>query len=142
MGKIPWRRAWQPTAVFLPGESSWTEEPVGLRSMGSQRIRHDFMAKHSTHTHMHTYVFICITGSLRCTLEKNTALSVKLHKQCRCCPPALLTDVTGPGRYCGQASATATRDTGCSPASSRVWTLHHPYFFTPLASDSGLGLGA
>ena len=21
MGKIPWRRAWQPTAVFLPGES-------------------------------------------------------------------------------------------------------------------------
>ena len=21
VGKIPWRRAWQPTAVFLPGES-------------------------------------------------------------------------------------------------------------------------
>ena len=27
--KIPWRRAWQPTPLFLPGES-WTEEPVGL----------------------------------------------------------------------------------------------------------------
>ena len=25
--KIPWRRAWQPTPVFLPGESPWTEEP-------------------------------------------------------------------------------------------------------------------
>ena len=24
--KIPWRRAWQPTPVFLPGESPWTEE--------------------------------------------------------------------------------------------------------------------
>ena len=23
--KIPWRRAWQPTPVFLPGESPWTE---------------------------------------------------------------------------------------------------------------------
>ena len=23
-GKIPWRRAWQPTPVFLPGESPWT----------------------------------------------------------------------------------------------------------------------
>ena len=23
----PWRRAWQPTPVFLPGESPWTEEP-------------------------------------------------------------------------------------------------------------------
>ena len=26
-GKIPFRRAWQPTPVFLPGESQWTEEP-------------------------------------------------------------------------------------------------------------------
>ena len=23
--KIPWRRAWQPTSVFLPGEIPWTE---------------------------------------------------------------------------------------------------------------------
>ena len=27
VGKIPWRRAWQPTRVFFPGESSWREEP-------------------------------------------------------------------------------------------------------------------
>ena len=25
--KIPWRRAQQPTPVFLSGESPWTEEP-------------------------------------------------------------------------------------------------------------------
>ena len=37
VGKIPWRRAWQPTPVFLPGEIPWTEEPGGLQSMGSQR---------------------------------------------------------------------------------------------------------
>ena len=30
VGKIPWRRAWQTTPVFLPGESSWTEEPGRL----------------------------------------------------------------------------------------------------------------
>jgi len=36
VGKIPWRRAWQPTLVFLPGESPWTEEPDGLQSMGLQ----------------------------------------------------------------------------------------------------------
>ena len=41
VGKIPWRRAWQPTSVFLPGESPWTEEPVGLQSMGLQRVGHD-----------------------------------------------------------------------------------------------------
>jgi len=30
IGKISWRRAQQPTPVFLPGESPWTEEPGGL----------------------------------------------------------------------------------------------------------------
>ena len=38
VGKIPWRRAWQPMPVFLPGESPWTEEPGGLQSMRSQRV--------------------------------------------------------------------------------------------------------
>ena len=36
VGKIPWRRAWKPTPVFLPGESPWTEEPGGLQSIGLQ----------------------------------------------------------------------------------------------------------
>ena len=40
IGKLPWRRKWQPTPVFLPGESPWAEEPGGLQSMGSQRVRH------------------------------------------------------------------------------------------------------
>ena len=47
--KSPWRRAWQPTPVFLPGESSWTEEPIWLQSMGLKRVGHDWMTKH-THT--------------------------------------------------------------------------------------------
>ena len=41
VAKIPWRRAWQPTLVFLPGESPWTEEPEGLQSTGSQRVGRD-----------------------------------------------------------------------------------------------------
>ena len=32
--KIPWRGPWQPTLVFFPGESPWTEEPGRLESMG------------------------------------------------------------------------------------------------------------
>ena len=27
--KVPWRRAWQPIPVFLPGESPWTESLAG-----------------------------------------------------------------------------------------------------------------
>ena len=39
MGKIFWRRAWQPTPVFLPGEShAWGGLGYGP---GSQRVRHD-----------------------------------------------------------------------------------------------------
>ena len=41
VGKIPWRRAWQPTPVFLPGESPWTKVPGRLQSMGLQRIGQD-----------------------------------------------------------------------------------------------------
>ena len=48
VGKIPWRRAWQPNPVFLPGESPRTEESCGLWSLGSQRVRHDGASKNST----------------------------------------------------------------------------------------------
>ena len=37
VGKIPWRKKWQPTPVFLPGESPWTEELGGLQSTGLQK---------------------------------------------------------------------------------------------------------
>ena len=39
--EVPWRREWQPTLVFLPGESPWTEEPGGLQSVGLKRVSYD-----------------------------------------------------------------------------------------------------
>ena len=36
-----WRRKWQPTPVFLPGESQVLGEPDGLLSMGLHRVGHD-----------------------------------------------------------------------------------------------------
>ena len=41
VGKIPWRREWQPIPVFLPEESPWTEKTGGLQSMGSKRVGRD-----------------------------------------------------------------------------------------------------
>ena len=40
VGKISWRRAWQPPPVFLSGESPWTEEPGRLQTTGSKRVGH------------------------------------------------------------------------------------------------------
>ena len=37
-----WRRKWQPTPVFLPGESQGRRSLVGCRLMGSHRVGHDW----------------------------------------------------------------------------------------------------
>ena len=55
--KIPWRRAWQSTPVLFLRESPWTEEPGGLQSMGSQRLR---LKQLSTHVHIHVNIYTYI----------------------------------------------------------------------------------
>ena len=40
VGKIPWRREWQPTPVFLTGEFNGQSSPVGYCPW-SQRVRYD-----------------------------------------------------------------------------------------------------
>jgi len=36
-----WKKIWQPTPVFLPGESQGQGSLGGLPSMGSHRVGHD-----------------------------------------------------------------------------------------------------
>ena len=45
--KDPWKRAWQATPVFLPGESRGQRSLVGYGSWGC-RVTHDWATKHST----------------------------------------------------------------------------------------------
>ena len=49
VGKIPWRRAWPPIPVFLPGESHGQRSQAG-QSLEFQTVRHDWVTE-STHTH-------------------------------------------------------------------------------------------
>ena len=39
--KIPWRREWQPTPVFFPGESQGQRSLAGYTALGFARVRHD-----------------------------------------------------------------------------------------------------
>ena len=48
MGNIPWRRAWQPTPVFLPGESRGQRGLVGYSLWG---CRESDTTEQLTHTH-------------------------------------------------------------------------------------------
>ena len=60
--KIPWRRAWPPTPVFLPGESPWIEEPGRLQCLGWQRDKHDWATQHAQKD---SYIFILLESVLR-----------------------------------------------------------------------------
>ena len=61
VGTISWRRAWQPTLVFLPGEPPWTEEHGEIQCLELQRVRHDWVTKHPV-----TYVEQQSEARIRC----------------------------------------------------------------------------
>ena len=42
IGKIPWRREWHPTPVFLPGKFHGQRSLVGYSPWGHKRVRHDW----------------------------------------------------------------------------------------------------
>ena len=56
VGKIPWRRKWQPTPVLLPEKSQGERSLVGYDPWGHKRVRQDWsdLARAYTHTHTHT----------------------------------------------------------------------------------------
>ena len=60
VGKISWRRAWQSTLVFLPGESHEQRSPAGYNPWGYKESDMTEVAKQAcvcvhayTHTHTH-----------------------------------------------------------------------------------------
>ena len=58
--KIPWRRHGNPLLLFLPGESHGRRSLAGYKSMGSQRVRHDWVTEHA-----HTHVWTAPTGGCK-----------------------------------------------------------------------------
>ena len=50
VGKIPWRRKWQPTPVFLPGKSHGQRNLAGYSPWGSKEL--DTIERLSTPTHI------------------------------------------------------------------------------------------
>ena len=53
-GKIPWSRKWQPTTVFLPGESYGQRSLVGYSLWG---CKESDRTEVTYHTHVHIYVY-------------------------------------------------------------------------------------
>ena len=76
VGKIPLRRAWQPTPVFLPVGFPWTEEPDGLQPWGrkesdtTEATQHAFQTVLAIGTVLVTSlsVLVCTLGFLTWSL--------------------------------------------------------------------------
>ena len=49
-GKTPWRRAWQPTPVFLPGDSHGPRSLVGHSPKGHRELDTTEVTQHAAHT--------------------------------------------------------------------------------------------
>ena len=45
IGKIPWRREWQRTPVFLPGKSHGQRSLANYSPWGHRRVGHDLVIK-------------------------------------------------------------------------------------------------
>ena len=70
VGKIPWRRKWQPTTVLLPGDSQGQRGLEGHRPRGREEWH---LAKHM-HTKYVTEVFsLCWSVTLACSFGEPRA---------------------------------------------------------------------
>ena len=84
VGKIPWRRKWQPTPVFLPVKSHRQGSLMGYSPQGHKRAGHDLVTKQDS-SHMHLLAVPLMTQA------SPTAVGPKrwLSPQClqACTPP-------------------------------------------------------
>ena len=65
---VHWKRKWQPTPVFLPGESQGQGEPGGLLSMGLHRVGQDWRG---------------LTAAAAATLYNNGSVSANVRLETR-----------------------------------------------------------
>ena len=73
VGKIPWRRKWQPTPVFLPGESH------GQRSLAGYSPRGHKESDTTERLHTHIYLFV---GCARFCCGEQASLVVACRLSC------------------------------------------------------------
>ena len=58
VGKIPQKRKWQPTLVFLPRKSHGQRKLVDYSQWGHKRVRYNLVTKQTTTNYIHMYTNI------------------------------------------------------------------------------------
>ena len=80
VGKILWRRKWQPTPVFLPGESHGQRSLVGYNPWGHKEVDTTELLSTYTYIYTHTHLFQYFKSEqdLGC-LKQNNRCYIKIH---------------------------------------------------------------
>ena len=78
VGKIPWRRKWPPTPVFLPGKSHGQRSLVGYSLWGLKKNQTQQLNSSNRHVH-HLLLGISLDG---CVVIHTGPSSVKWHSSC------------------------------------------------------------
>ena len=77
--KVPWRRKWLPTPVFLPARIPQTEEPGRLQSMASRGVRHAWATGHTHAQHViinyYNFVNFCHSAPTQRSHDSSSSLS-------------------------------------------------------------------
>ena len=82
VGKTPWWRAWQPTLVFLPGESHGQKNLAGYSPQGGDWYDWAHAHKHThthTHTHMHTHAHTHTNMHTQTHTSTHTCIDTNTH---------------------------------------------------------------
>ena len=58
VGKIPWKRNWQPTPALLPGETHGQRSLMGYSPWSSKELDTTEQLTHTREKHFFTYLFI------------------------------------------------------------------------------------
>jgi len=87
VGKISWRRAWQPTKVLLPGESHGLMHLAGYGPWGC-RVRHDWSNEHACMQTLSSKLFFQEANVL---ILEPPKLNLSLHPL----PPSIFREMIG-----------------------------------------------
>ena len=71
--RIPWRRKWRPTPVFLPGKFHGQRSLVGYSPWGHKRVRDDLATKQQYCLHLFTKKFLLAFLMRFSQIEINTS---------------------------------------------------------------------
>ena len=120
VGKIPWRRAWQPTPVFLPGESRGPRSLAGYSRLIGSTLRR---ASESDRAEVASH-------AVKRRRSRRSTRPACTHGKARAAPQSLLTRRirTGPGASDGSRGESVLGLSRLRTSLPKLVLGHHPCF--------------